>query len=47
LQRSHKGEIFDHHFDGHFSGAITDPNFDASGAIPLEVKAGGITIHHG
>ena len=48
VPRSHKGEIFDHHFDGHFSGAITDPNFDAivSGAIPLEVKAGGITIHH-
>ena len=27
--------------------AITDPRFSAETAVPLEVKAGGITIHHG
>ena len=46
LPGSHKGPIFDHHYDGHFCGAITDPAFNPTGAVPLEVKAGGITIHH-
>ncbi|MEE2754669.1 MAG: phytanoyl-CoA dioxygenase family protein [Candidatus Latescibacterota bacterium] len=43
---SHKGKIYDHHYEGHFSGAITDPTFDDKGAIPIVLKAGGISIHH-
>lgn len=43
---SHKGPIYDHHYEGHFSGAITDPRFDDKGAVPVELKAGGISIHH-
>ena len=45
---SHKGEIFDHHSDGHFCGAIdvNAQNVDLSQAIPLTGKAGSITIHH-
>lgn len=43
---SHKGEIYDHHFDGHFCGAITDPTFDDKGAAPVTLKAGGISMHH-
>lgn len=42
---SHKGPLYSHHQNGVFVGAITD-TFDKSQAIPLEVKAGGITIHH-
>lgn len=44
---SHKGPILSHHEDGSFVGAISAgniPNLDK--AVPLEVKAGGITIHH-
>ena len=43
---SHKGKIYDHHQDGRFVGAITEPVFDDTGAEPIEVKAGGISIHH-
>lgn len=44
---SHKGPIYDHHHpDGYFCGAVTDPNFDGEGAVPIELKAGGISIHH-
>jgi len=43
---SHKGKIYDHHQDGRFVGAITEPDFDDTGAEPIEVKAGGISIHH-
>lgn len=43
---SHKGPIYDHHQDGHFCGAVTDPAFSADGAVAVKVKAGGITIHH-
>ncbi|HAA76776.1 TPA: phytanoyl-CoA dioxygenase [Candidatus Latescibacteria bacterium] len=43
---SHKGPIYDHHYEGHFSGAITDTRFDDKGAAPVELKAGGISIHH-
>jgi len=46
VPRSHTGQVWDHHWDGCFSGAITDPEFDPSDAVPLCVKAGGITIHH-
>lgn len=43
---SHKGPIYDHHQDGRFCGAVTDPAFSDKGAVPVMVKAGGITIHH-
>ncbi len=43
---SHTGPIYDHHQDGRFAGAVTDPNFTPDGAVPITVKAGGISIHH-
>ena len=43
---SHQGPIYDHHYEGHFSGAITDTRFDDKTAVPVELKAGGISIHH-
>lgn len=43
---SHKGPIYDHHQNDVFVGGITDPNFRPDNAVPIEVKAGGITIHH-
>ena len=43
---SHKGRIYDHHQDGYFAGAVTEPDFDAGGAVPIEVQAGDISIHH-
>ena len=29
-----------------FCGAVTDPAFDGAGAVPLCLRAGGVTIHH-
>ncbi len=43
---SHKGRIYDHHQDGYFVGAVTESDFDAKGAVPVELGAGGISIHH-
>ena len=43
---SHRGKTWDHHQDGLFVGAITDPAFRSDGAVPVSVKAGGITLHH-
>ena len=43
---SHKGPIYDHHLDGHFCGAVTDSALSDKAAVPVMVKAGGITIHH-
>jgi phytanoyl-CoA hydroxylase len=43
---SHKGPTYDHHQDGAFVGAVTDPNFSPDTAAHVEVKAGGISIHH-
>ena len=43
---SHKGPTYDHHQDGHFCGAVTDPDFTPDNIVPLEVQAGGISIHH-
>ena len=45
---SHRGPVFDHHYDGYFAGAI-DPSaagLDVSRAVPLTGKAGTITLHH-
>jgi ectoine hydroxylase-related dioxygenase (phytanoyl-CoA dioxygenase family) len=43
---SHKGEIYDHYQSDVFVGAITDTTFKPDNVVPVEVKAGGITIHH-
>ena len=43
---SHKGPILDHNQDGHFCGAVTEEVQDADNAVPLEVYAGGISLHH-
>ncbi len=43
---THRGRILDHHQDGHFAGAITEPDFRPNGAVPIELKAGGISLHH-
>lgn len=43
---SHKGPTYNHHQNGYFVGAVNDPTFDPAGAVPVEVKAGGISIHH-
>jgi phytanoyl-CoA hydroxylase len=46
---SHTGPILDHHQDGSFIGAI-DPDtapVDLGRAVPVEVAAGGVSVHHG
>ena len=43
---SHKGPTYDHHQNGVFVGAVTDPDFSTDNAVPVEIKAGGISIHH-
>ena len=43
---SHRGKTWNHHQDGCFVGGITDPTFRPAGAVPVTVKAGGITLHH-
>ncbi len=43
---SHKGPVLDHHQDGRFAGAVTDPAFDDSTAEKVELPAGGISLHH-
>lgn len=45
---THRGPVFDHHADGRFCGAM-DParnDVDYGKAIPLNGKAGAITVHH-
>ena len=46
LPGSHKGPTLNHHQDGAFVGAVTDSDFTSEGAVSLELKAGGISIHH-
>ena len=43
---SHKGRIHDHHLNGRFAGAVTEPDFTGEDAVPIEIGAGGISIHH-
>jgi ectoine hydroxylase-related dioxygenase (phytanoyl-CoA dioxygenase family) len=45
---SHKGPVLDHHQDGIFVGAIdaTRGDVDLSRAVPVPVKAGGMSLHH-
>ena len=46
LPGSHKGRILDHHQDGHFVGAVSEPGFVSDGAVPVVLEAGDISIHH-
>jgi ectoine hydroxylase-related dioxygenase (phytanoyl-CoA dioxygenase family) len=46
LPGTHRGPILDHHQDGVFAGAVTEPGFRPDGAVPILLKAGGISIHH-
>ena len=43
---SHRGPVHSHHFNGVFAGAVTEPDFDPGETVPIEVRAGGISIHH-
>ena len=43
---SHRGRVYNHHQDGHFAGAVTETDFNAEGAVSIEVGAGGVSIHH-
>jgi ectoine hydroxylase-related dioxygenase (phytanoyl-CoA dioxygenase family) len=45
---SHRGPVLDHHQDGFFIGAITPSRneVDLKRAVPIEVKAGGLSFHH-
>lgn len=46
---SHVGPVLDHHRDGVFVGAIdpADSPVDLGRAVPVEVRAGGVSLHHG
>lgn len=46
LPGTHKGPIYNHHQNGIFVGAITDTALQVDDAVPVELKAGGISIHH-
>ena len=43
---SHKGPLYSHFKDGAFVSAITDPAFDPSTVVHVEVAAGGASFHH-
>jgi len=43
---SHQGPILDHHQGGRFVGAVTQEGFDDGAAAPVQLRAGGISIHH-
>ena len=43
---SHRGPVRDHHEEGFFVGAVTDGAIEMKEAVPIEVPAGGISIHH-
>ena len=46
LPGTHRGPVLNHHQDGVFVGAVTEPGFSPDGAVPIMLKAGGISIHH-
>ena len=43
---AHRDPLYCHHDNGYFVGAINDSRFSTAGAVPLQIKAGGISIHH-
>ena len=44
---SHRGPIYSHYQGDTFAGAVTDPGFEPDPVVPVELKAGDISIHHG
>lgn len=46
LPRTHRGPLLDHHQDGRFVGAVAESGFKPDDAVPILLKAGGISIHH-
>ena len=46
---SHRGPVLDHHQDGAFVGAISPRSspVDLDRAVPVLMRAGGVSIHHG
>ncbi len=45
VPESHKGPVLDHHRDGYFAGAAA-PDGLLDRAVPIELHAGGISLHH-
>ena len=43
---SHKGPVLNHHQGGIFVGAVTEEMDGEERAVPITLKAGGISIHH-
>jgi ectoine hydroxylase-related dioxygenase (phytanoyl-CoA dioxygenase family) len=43
---SHAGPILDHELDGRFVGMVTEPGFQPRGAVPVELGAGDVSMHH-
>jgi ectoine hydroxylase-related dioxygenase (phytanoyl-CoA dioxygenase family) len=43
---SHTGPVLDHERAGTFTGTVTEPNFVPNGAVPIELEAGDVSIHH-
>ena len=43
---SHRGELYSHHENGVFVGAVSEPDFQPQNIAKCLVRAGGITIHH-
>ena len=43
---SHTWPAPDHHQDGYFVGAVSEDDFDMEEAVPIRLKAGGVSIHH-
>jgi phytanoyl-CoA hydroxylase len=46
LPGSHSGPVLDHWRGGQFVGAVEEAEIDPGQAVPLEVRAGGISVHH-
>jgi ectoine hydroxylase-related dioxygenase (phytanoyl-CoA dioxygenase family) len=43
---SHRSDVLDHWRGERFVGAVTDPHLDTSGAMAIELSAGGASVHH-
>jgi hypothetical protein len=46
LPGSHNGPVLDHHDNGVFDGVVAPDLIDRAACVPLEAKAGSITLHH-
>ncbi len=43
---SHEWPALDHNQNGYFIGAVSQEDFDMEAAVPIRIKAGGVSIHH-